>query len=359
MKSNYYEHLAWYEHSVRPNVVTPGNSSTRCWHATKRKEIGPFNPTSGDSPTSSSIESSIVTTHQRKRPRIDSDEEEEREKEVVVEVVEEEITTFASVAVQTSPLLRGIERADSMETVYFDACDELFLDENLDESKEKQYKKSTLLDGVIYQKLNTLFKSKEFIPNQYEAIHLALNNQHVLVVLPAGPCRELCYLLPSTMTEHHTKRMKNAKTFVLFPFEEQLPNKDQSKDIPKRIIISNNNKESPWISIDQLYQHLCEYNIKVVYMTIKDFAKHKTIMQELYKQNFISRLVIEESHCLSARSPGIFQAKYRYLVSDIRSTYPELPIMALTSIPFNTVHSDIIDALSIRDCKIFKNSLLL
>jgi superfamily II DNA helicase RecQ len=247
-----------------------------------------------------------------------------------------------------------------METVYFDAPDELSLDENQDEnSKKEQESKDALLDGTIHQKLNTLFKLDRFIANQYEAIYSTLKNEHVLLVLPSGPYRELCYLLPSTLTEHHTKGMKNAKTFVLYPLQEQLPDKDPYPSISKRIISNGTDKQAPWISMHQLYQHLCECDVKVVYMTIKDFVKHKAIMQALYQQNFISRLVIEDAHCLSARSQGIFQANYRHLVSDMRSTYPNVPIMALTSISFNTVHCDIIDALSIRHCKLYKKSLLL
>jgi bloom syndrome protein len=244
-----------------------------------------------------------------------------------------------------------------METVYFDAPDELFLDENQDENSKKD-QESALLDRAIHQKLNTLFRSDKFIANQYEAIYSTLKNEHVLLVLPSGLCRELCYLLPSTMTEHHTKGMKNAKTFVLYPLREQLPDKDPYPNIPKRIISNGTEKQAPWISMHQLYQHLCECDVKVVYMTVKDFVKHKVIMQALYQQNFIARLVIEDAHCLSARSQG-FQANYRHLVSDVRTTYPDVPIMALTSISFNTVHSDIIDALSIRHCKLYKKSLLL
>jgi hypothetical protein len=38
MRANYAEHLAWYQHSVKPHVLTYSGSETRCWHATQKRQ---------------------------------------------------------------------------------------------------------------------------------------------------------------------------------------------------------------------------------------------------------------------------------------------------------------------------------
>lgn len=42
MKTNYAQHLAWFEHSVKPNVMTQCPEETRCWHATSKRPTATF-----------------------------------------------------------------------------------------------------------------------------------------------------------------------------------------------------------------------------------------------------------------------------------------------------------------------------
>jgi hypothetical protein len=49
MKTNYAEQAVWFEHSVKPYVMTTKSHKTRCWYATIKRPPKPFELMRGDS----------------------------------------------------------------------------------------------------------------------------------------------------------------------------------------------------------------------------------------------------------------------------------------------------------------------
>ena len=42
MKTNYAQHLAWFQHTVQPHVMTRDSEGTRCWYPTLKRPVIPF-----------------------------------------------------------------------------------------------------------------------------------------------------------------------------------------------------------------------------------------------------------------------------------------------------------------------------
>lgn len=42
MKSNYVEYMAWFQHTIQPNIITRHEEDTRCQDATSKKPLVSF-----------------------------------------------------------------------------------------------------------------------------------------------------------------------------------------------------------------------------------------------------------------------------------------------------------------------------
>jgi superfamily II DNA helicase RecQ len=199
------------------------------------------------------------------------------------------------------------------------------------------------------------FRLRGFIPNQYEAITATMDEQDILVVLPSGSSRNVCYQLPILF--QHPKLI----TVVLVPSPIDLLEKDdhtiETHEIPTLFVCkSKKTYKKNWISRSELTLDVLKQT-QLIYMTFNDFGKCKKIIQSIYKSNLLSRFIIDQVHCISQWGDD-FYFGYLRTTEDLKETYASIPITALTAIPNERIHLDIIHQLKLKQCKIFKKSIL-
>ena len=90
--------------------------------------------------------------------------------------------------------------------------------------------------------------------------------------------------------------------------------------------------------------------IKLLYLTPEKFSKSnklKTLLNHLYRNNMLSRFILDEAHCVSDWGHD-FRADYLAL-GQLRPTYPNVPIMALTATANQKVIQDSIRIIGMKN----------
>lgn len=211
------------------------------------------------------------------------------------------------------------------------------------------------IESVLHQH----FHLKDFIPNQYEAITAALDQENIFLVLPSGPPRNLCYQFPIFFQQPQS----NSITIILVPTLLYLLQQDDHvmglHRIPTIFVSkSKSTYKKNWIPRQQLNVKSIK-DTKLIYITYDDFSSCKNTIKQFHDKKLISRFIIDEAHCISQWGTD-FHFKYLRIAEYITATWPSIPITALTAIPNERIHLDIMNNLSITNtCKIFKKSILL
>jgi ATP-dependent DNA helicase Q1 len=94
--------------------------------------------------------------------------------------------------------------------------------------------------------------------------------------------------------------------------------------------------------------------LKLLYMTperIVTAAGTQNILQELYQNDMLARIVIDEAHCVSSWGHD-FRKEYARL-GVLKESYPDVPVVALTATARKKVADDTIKILNIPTCQRF------
>ncbi|KAI8992521.1 hypothetical protein BDB01DRAFT_717127 [Pilobolus umbonatus] len=331
MKTNYLEHLAWFEYSIKPHVITPHSHKTTCWYAYINRPIRPYevikeaNREKEDTP--------VILSHPRKRQRIEVDSP----FLTTMEEVEES-------TVDIEELDMGCSRADidSQESIH-----------------KQQENKYSIDEQAILSILCNTFHMKYLVPNQLNAILSTLADDNILLILPRGIHRNICYQLPASM------RINGQLTIVIVPNALCLSQHDSTYNIPT-LFITDTHKyhHHHWISIDDLKEVADtiikgQSSLKLLYICYRDFLKCRLSVDRLYQHGNLIRFVIEEAHCISQWGDD-FHSGYLHMTETLKTIYPLVPIMAVTAAFNERVQTDIIHSLKLQsDCRVYKKSILL
>ncbi|MCE6990749.1 ATP-dependent DNA helicase RecQ [Dyadobacter sp. CY323] len=182
-----------------------------------------------------------------------------------------------------------------------------------------------------------------FRPFQEEAIKTVLNGNDVLVLLPTGGGKSICFQVPVMASE--------GVCIVVTPLIALM--KDQVEQLKKRSIpaaaihsgMSRN-------EIDITLDNCIHGNTKFLYVSPERLRTD--ILLARAKQMQICLLAIDEAHCISAWGYD-FRPSY-LLISDFRKQIPKVPVMALTATATEEVRADILDRLEMRNARVYKQS---
>ncbi len=189
--------------------------------------------------------------------------------------------------------------------------------------------------------LKHYFGYDSFRMGQREIIQSAMDDRDVLVLIPTGGGKSLCFQLPALL--------KPGLTIVVSPLIALMQDQVQQLEtngIPATFL---NSSLSPQESRSRSRDVLAG-KIKLLYVAPERLLSDEFSMDFLPQVQAsigVSAFAIDEAHCVSEWGHD-FRPEYRRLAT-LRSQYPNVPIWALTATATERVRADIIAQLNLRD----------
>ena len=193
---------------------------------------------------------------------------------------------------------------------------------------------------------NTLkhyFGYDNFRPMQKEIINNVLQKKDTFVLMPTGGGKSLCFQFPALKLE--------GLTLVISPLIALM--KDQvdslkSNGIPAEFI----NSSLSYPEILDIKLRVNKGEIKLLYVAPERLKSDE--FKEFLKNANLSLIAVDEAHCISEWGHE-FRPDYRNL-NQLRTFFPEIPIIALTATATKKVKEDIVNQLSLNNPEIFVSS---
>src|ERR1700730_8161185 len=184
--------------------------------------------------------------------------------------------------------------------------------------------------------LKTHFGYDQFRPLQREIISDGLAGRDVLVLMPTGGGKSLCFQLPALIRE--------GLTIVVSPLISLMKDQVdalQTSGIPATYLNSTLDRQGAvarWRGL-----HRGEYRMLYV---APERLMLETFLERALNWN-IAQFAIDEAHCISEWGHD-FRPEYREL-KKLRDHFPDAPVMALTATATERVRADIVKQLKLRE----------
>lgn len=182
-----------------------------------------------------------------------------------------------------------------------------------------------------------------FRPLQEDIVRSVLNGRDTLGLMPTGGGKSLTFQVPALMLP--------GITVVITPLISLM--KDQVDNLKRRRIKavclhSGLTTTEKRIAREKIFNG----GAKLLYVS-PERLRNSTFIQEL-RQLHPSLFVVDEAHCISQWG---YDFRPAYLkIADLRKSFPNIPILALTASATPTVEADIINRLKMRDPAIYRMS---
>jgi ATP-dependent DNA helicase RecQ len=180
------------------------------------------------------------------------------------------------------------------------------------------------------------FGYESFRPLQPEIIENAIAGRDVFALLPTGAGKSICFQLPALA--------RNGLTVVASPLIALM--KDQVDALHSRGIGATAiNSSLAYAEIQERYRRMTAGEYSLVYVAPERLMQPEFLA--FLKRLDVSTFAIDEAHCISQWGHD-FRPEYRRL-SELRTHFPTVPIMALTATATQRVRADIATQLGLRD----------
>jgi ATP-dependent DNA helicase RecQ len=192
----------------------------------------------------------------------------------------------------------------------------------------------------IHALLKRWFGFKSFRPLQEEIIRDALAHKDVLVVLPTGGGKSLCFQLPALA--------RPGLTVVVSPLIALMKDQVdalQAAGVPATFLNSSLAPDESRKRLRGLHQG--EYQLLYV---APERLMLSGFLEDLRRWQ-VNLFAIDEAHCISEWGHD-FRPEYRQLAS-LRDLFPQVAVMALTATATERVRGDIVKQLHLRDASVY------
>ena len=204
---------------------------------------------------------------------------------------------------------------------------------------------STKLD--LNKELKSLFGFSKFKGDQKLIISSLLNKKSLMVIMPTGAGKSLCFQLPALLSV--------GTALVVSPLIALMKNQVDvirgisSSDGVAHVLNSSLNNSQ----VNNVKNDIIKGNTKLLYVAPESLAKEDYI--EFLSKINISFLAVDEAHCISEWGHD-FRPEYRNLKSILDRINNKIPIIALTATATSKVQDDIVKNLGIKNAEVFKSS---
>jgi ATP-dependent DNA helicase RecQ len=195
------------------------------------------------------------------------------------------------------------------------------------------------------QALHKYFGYTEFRHEQEAIIKQLLNGGDALVLMPTGGGKSLCYQLPAVLLP--------GLTIVISPLIALMKDQVDSLNIngiPAAFINSSQSSGEQQNIINRLKAG----QIKLLYLAPERLFSSESRLVNFLKSLPVSLIAIDEAHCISHWGHD-FRPEY-LMLSQFKTEFPAIPVIALTATADKLTRQDIQDKLALQNPAVFISS---
>ncbi|MEE9371415.1 MAG: RecQ family ATP-dependent DNA helicase, partial [Saprospiraceae bacterium] len=195
-----------------------------------------------------------------------------------------------------------------------------------------------MITQAIHKILKDKFGYDHFRPLQEEAITTVIEGQDVLLVLPTGGGKSLCFQVPALA--------KKGMSIVVSPLIALMDDQVialRENGINAHAIHSNVTASD----LNEAYEKVFSEETSIIYMSPERLLT-ESMLQYLSNQK-VSLFAIDEAHCVSVWGND-FRPEYEKLKL-LKEKFPTVPTIALTATADNATQKDIIEKLALSQPK--------